>query len=77
MRLRERIFRLDKNRLQVFLKALLGMKTNGIIGRILSRPKLALRTTLLNLKQQDTLINIPLYAIGVMPHIAGLTIKKC
>lgn len=38
-------------------------------------PKLSLRTTLLNLKQQDTLINIPLYAIGVMPHIAGLTIN--
>lgn len=38
-------------------------------------PKLLLRTTLLNLKQQNTLVNIPLYAIGVLPHIverAGL-----
>ena len=36
-------------------------------------PKLALRTTLLNLKQQDALVNIPLYAIGVMPRLAELT----
>jgi predicted AAA+ superfamily ATPase len=36
-------------------------------------PKLSLRTTLLNLKRQDTLVNIPLYAIGVLPRIAGLT----
>jgi predicted AAA+ superfamily ATPase len=36
-------------------------------------PKLSLRTTLLNLKQQNTLINIPLYAIGVMPRMAELT----
>ena len=37
------------------------------------QPKLALRTTLLNLKQQDKLINIPLYAIGVLPRMAALT----
>ena len=37
------------------------------------RPKLSLRTTLLNLKQQDTLVNLPLYALGVMPRIAELT----
>ncbi|OGV73837.1 MAG: hypothetical protein A3K19_24620 [Lentisphaerae bacterium RIFOXYB12_FULL_65_16] len=36
-------------------------------------PKLSLRTTLLNLKQQDRIVNIPLYAIGVMPRIAKLT----
>ena len=37
------------------------------------KPKLSLRTTLLNLKQQDTLVNIPLYAIGVTPRITALT----
>ena len=31
-----------------------------------------LRTTLLNLKQQNTLVNIPLYAIGVLPRLAQL-----
>jgi predicted AAA+ superfamily ATPase len=36
-------------------------------------PKLLLRTTLLNLVQQNALVNIPLYAIGVMPRIAGLS----
>jgi predicted AAA+ superfamily ATPase len=36
-------------------------------------PKLSLRTTLLNLKRQDSLVNIPLYAIGVMPRVAELT----
>lgn len=36
-------------------------------------PKLSLRTTLLNLKQQDALVNIPLYAIGVIQRIATLT----
>jgi hypothetical protein len=34
-------------------------------------PKLSLRTTLLNLKRQDSLVNIPLYAIGVMPRMAA------
>jgi hypothetical protein len=37
------------------------------------QPKLALRTTLLNLKRQDALINIPLYAIGLMPRLVDLT----
>jgi len=37
------------------------------------RPKLSLRTTLLNLKRQDKLVNIPLYAIGTMPRLAELT----
>jgi hypothetical protein len=36
-------------------------------------PKIALRTNLLNLKQQDTLVNIPLYAIDLLPRIAELT----
>jgi len=36
-------------------------------------PKLALRTTLLNLKQQDTLVNVPLYAVGVIPRLAEIT----
>lgn len=35
-------------------------------------PKLMLRTTLLNLKQQNTLVNIPLYAIGVLPRLVQL-----
>jgi hypothetical protein len=35
-------------------------------------PKLLLRTTLLNLKQQNTLVNIPLYAVGVVPRIVQL-----
>ena len=36
-------------------------------------PKLSLRATLLNLKRQDKLVNIPLYAIGTMPRLAELT----
>lgn len=36
------------------------------------KPRLTLRTSLLNLKQQDTLVNIPLYAIGVLPRLAQL-----
>jgi hypothetical protein len=36
------------------------------------KPRLSLRTTLLNLKQQESLVNIPLYAIGLLPRLAGL-----
>lgn len=43
-------------------------KSLGVYNKHFS-PKLSLRTTLLNLKQQDTLVNIPLYAIGLLPRI--------
>ena len=36
-------------------------------------PKIALRTSLLNLRRQDSLLNIPLYAIGVLPRLTELT----
>jgi len=35
-------------------------------------PRLCLRTTLLNLVRQGTLVNIPLYAIGLLPHMAAV-----
>jgi uncharacterized protein len=35
-------------------------------------PRVMLRTTLLNLKQQNELINVPLYAVGVMNRLTGL-----